>query len=150
MSTSVLVAVLITDTVLLPVLATYSRVPLIANALGEEPTPMFVEKMLGLASISLLVVVSITDTVLLPRVGHIQPGAADRQRAGRGTHPNVHGEDVAGVGVDPFVGGGVDHRHRVAAAVGHIQPGAADRQRAGRGTHPNVHGAAAGVGVDPL
>ena len=78
-----LVAVLMTDTVLLPPLATYSRVPLIANALGEEPTPMFMEKMLGLASITLLVAVSITDTVLLQVVGHIQPpGAADRQRAG--------------------------------------------------------------------
>ena len=64
---TLLVAVLITDTVLLPPLATYSRVPLIANALGEEPTPMFMEtRSLGLASITLLVVVSITDTVLLP------------------------------------------------------------------------------------
>ena len=50
-SITLLVTVSITDTVLPPRLATYSRVPLIANALGEEPTPMSMEKMLGLASI---------------------------------------------------------------------------------------------------
>ena len=61
--------VLITDTVLLPVLATYSRVPsaLIANALGEEPTEtMWVPATLGSASISWPVAVLNTDTVLLP------------------------------------------------------------------------------------
>ena len=68
----------ITDTVPLPVLATYSRLPsaLIANALGEEPTEIgWVPATLGLASIS-------------------------------------------------CAGGGVDHRHGVAAGVGHIHPGA--------------------------
>ena len=58
----------ITDTVPLPVLATYSRLPsaLIANALGEEPTEIgWVPATLGLVSISSPVAAN-TDTVLLP------------------------------------------------------------------------------------
>ena len=58
----------ITDTVPLPVLATYSRLPsgLSASPLGEDPTLMSVEKMLGLASMRRPVAVLITDTVPLP------------------------------------------------------------------------------------
>ena len=57
-----------TDTVLLPRLATYSRPsePK-ASALGDEPTVMSVEKiLLGLASMRAYVSVLITDTVPLP------------------------------------------------------------------------------------
>src|SRR6478672_1732988 len=67
MSITLLVVVSITDTVPLPVLATYSRVPLTATELGEEPTEIgLTPKALGLVSITLWVVVSITDTVPLP------------------------------------------------------------------------------------
>ena len=63
--------------------ATYTRVPsVLAAALGAEPTKMIGSGDMVLVSTTLVgVAVLITDTVLLP-VGHIQPGAADRQRAG--------------------------------------------------------------------
>ena len=63
------VSVLITDTVPVPVLATYSRLPsgLSASAPGEEPTVMSIEKiLLGLASMRWPVTVFITETVSLP------------------------------------------------------------------------------------
>ena len=61
-------AVSITETVLLPRLATYSCLPsaLSASALGEEPTEMSVGSYARLASIHLYVSVLITDTVPLP------------------------------------------------------------------------------------
>ena len=65
-SIRLLVVVSITDTVPLPVLATYSRVPsaLIANALGEEPTEIgWVPATLGLVSINSPVAAN-TATVL--------------------------------------------------------------------------------------
>ena len=102
-------------------------------------------------SIRLLVAVLITDTVLLPRLAtYSRPS---------GPSANALGEDPTetlrrcSVGVDAFVGGGVDHRYRAAAGVGHIQPLAvgAQRQRAGRVTHRDGSIAEdARVGVDPL
>ena len=60
-STRVLVTVLITDTLLLPALATYSRPSAPSARLeGWLPTVMVL--------VTLLVLVLITDTVLLPRL----------------------------------------------------------------------------------
>ncbi|OBA85740.1 hypothetical protein A5633_01095 [Mycolicibacterium elephantis] len=58
----------ITETVALPLLATYKRLPswLRANALGKAPTRMSVDDEVGLASMRWPVVVSITETVPLP------------------------------------------------------------------------------------